>query len=150
MKRAHDAEATKLEQPSAEGGNRPPQPGWKPWVYLGLGLGFSVRGSKALVLPGLVAALEAVGANVFEPFTDNNEGAKAAAQQAPGWAYRIGQADVEAARRRDAVFCCGTGNPPDEGAMVELGMAVGLRKPTFVFRDDFRTCCKTWRTIRLT
>ena len=28
--------------------------------------------------------------------------------------------------------------PPDEGVMVELGMAIALKKPTFLFRDDFR------------
>ena len=27
--------------------------------------------------------------------------------------------------------------------MVELGIAIGLRKPTFVYRDDFRTCTAT-------
>ena len=31
-------------------------------------------------------------------------------------------------------------NPPDEGAMVELGMAIALGKPTFIYRDDFRKC----------
>lgn len=77
--------------------------------------------------------------NVFEPFTDNDEGAKTAATQPPGWAYRIGQADMEAVRRCDAVFCCANMNPPDEGAMVELGAAIGLRKASFIFRDDFRT-----------
>ena len=30
------------------------------------------------------------------------------------------------------------GVPPDEGVMVELGMAIALGKPTFLFRDDFR------------
>ena len=107
---------------------RAPEPGWRPWVYLASGLGFSAR-ERALVLPELVAALEAAGLNVFEPFADNNEGAKSAATQAPGWAHRIGQADVEGVRRCDAVVCCCNGNPPDEGAMVELGIAIGLRKP---------------------
>ena len=30
--------------------------------------------------------------------------------------------------------------PPDEGVMVELGLAIALSKPTFLFRDDFRKC----------
>ena len=121
---------------------RGPAPGWKPWVYLASGLGFSAR-TRALVLPELVAALEAAGVKVFEPFTDNNEGASNAAEQSAQWAYRIGQNDVEAVRRCDAVFCCANMNPPDEGAMIELGIAIGLRKPTFIFRDDFRTCAKS-------
>ena len=133
---------TKADSLPAADVHRPPQPGWKPWVYLASGLGFSAR-ERALVLPELVGALERAGCNVFEPFADNNEGAKNAAEQPPGWAYRIGQADVDAVRRCDAVFCCANMNPPDEGAMVELGIAIGLRKTTFIFRDDFRTCCKT-------
>ena len=28
--------------------------------------------------------------------------------------------------------------PWDEGVMVEMGMAIALGKPTFLFRDDFR------------
>lgn len=128
--------------PPEEAQPRAPQTGWQPCVYLASGLGFSAR-ERALVLPELVAAIEAAGAKVFEPFTDNKEGAKSADEQGAGWAYRIGQADCEAVRRCDAVFCCANMNPPDEGAMVELGMAIGLRKPTFLYRDDFRTCCKT-------
>ncbi len=85
-----------------------------------------------------MAALEKVGATVFEPFVDNAEGAKTAAEQPPGWAYRIGQADLQAVRDCDAVMCWANFNPPDEGAMIELGAAVALGKKTFIFRDDFR------------
>ena len=28
--------------------------------------------------------------------------------------------------------------PPDEGVCIELGLAIALGKPTFLFRDDFR------------
>ena len=38
----------------------------------------------------------------------------------------------------DAIFAIVNGAPPDEGVMVELGMAIALSKPTFLFRDDFR------------
>ena len=61
-------------------------------------------------------------------------------EQRPGWAYRIGQDDIDAVRECDAIFCCANGNPPDEGAMVELGVAIALGKKTFIFRDDFRPC----------
>jgi hypothetical protein len=101
----------KLDSLPAADVHRPPTKGWKPWVYLASGMGFSAR-ERALVLPELVAALEAAGAAVFEPFTDNAEGAKTAAEQPSGWAYRIGQADLEAVRRCDAVFCVANGNPP--------------------------------------
>ena len=38
----------------------------------------------------------------------------------------------------DATFAVVNGVPPDDGVMVELGMAIALGKPTFLFRDDFR------------
>ena len=38
----------------------------------------------------------------------------------------------------DAIFAVVNGIPPDEGVMVELGMAIAMKKPTFLFRDDFR------------
>ncbi len=38
----------------------------------------------------------------------------------------------------DAIFAVVNGVPPDEGVMVELGMAIALGKPTSLFRDDFR------------
>ena len=41
-------------------------------------------------------------------------------------------------RAADAIFAVVNGVPPDEGVMVELGMAIALGKPTFLFRDDFR------------
>ena len=50
----------------------------------------------------------------------------------------MGQADFRDVREADAVFAVVNGVPPDEGVMVELGMAIALGKPTFLFRDDFR------------
>ena len=38
----------------------------------------------------------------------------------------------------DAIFAVVNGVPPDEGVMIELGMAIALKKPTFLFRDDLR------------
>ena len=38
------------------------------------------------------------------------------------------------------LFAIVNGTPPDEGVMVELGAAIALGKPTFLFRDDFRRC----------
>ena len=38
----------------------------------------------------------------------------------------------------DAIFAVVNGVPPDEGVMIELGMAIAAGKPTFLFRDDFR------------
>ena len=102
-------------------------------VYLANAYGFSAR-QRATVLPELVAALESLGLEVWEPFERNNQ----TAGLAPGWAYQIGQADVRDVREADAIFAVVNGVPPDEGVMVELGIAIALGKPTFLFRDDFR------------
>ena len=37
-------------------------------------------------------------------------------------------------------FCDYKWNPPDEGVMIELGIAIALKKKIFLFRDDFRNC----------
>ena len=102
-------------------------------VYLANPYGFSQQ-QKALLLPQLVAALEALGLEVWEPFARNNQIDRAQ----PEWAWRIGQADFRDVREADAIFAVVNGAPPDEGVMVELGMAIALGKPTFLFRDDFR------------
>ena len=90
------------------------------------------RGS--FFLPPIAGALEALGLEVWEPFSRNNQEDFSRA----GWAYRIGQKDYSDVRESDATFAVVNGVPPDEGVMVELGMAIALHKPTFLFRDDFR------------
>ena len=102
-------------------------------VYLANPYGFSAQ-QRALLLPQIVEALEALELEVWEPFERNNQ----VDLSEPGWAYRIGQADLRDVRDADAVFAVVNGVPPDEGVMVELGIAVALGKPTFLFRDDFR------------
>ena len=102
-------------------------------VYLASPYGFSAQ-QRELLLPQIVAALESLGLEVWEPFERNNQ----VDLSAPDRAYRIGQADLMDVRDADAIFAVVNGVPPDEGVMVELGMAIALGKPTFPFRDDFR------------
>ena len=102
-------------------------------VYLANPYGFSAQ-QKALLLPLIAAEIEKLGLEVWEPFGRNNQ----EDFSEPGWAYRIGQADFRDVVDADAIFAIVNGVPPDEGVMVELGMAVALGKPTFLFRDDFR------------
>ena len=102
-------------------------------IYLANPYGFSAQ-QRALLLPQLVDALEALGLEVWEPFERNNQ----VDFSRPGWAYEVGQADFRDVREADAIFAVVNGVPPDEGVMVELGMAIALGKPTFLFRDDFR------------
>ena len=102
-------------------------------IYLANPYGFSVQ-QRDLLLPPIVAALERLGLEVLEPFARNNQ----TDVPSTGWAYRVGQRDFRDVVESDAVFAVVNGVPPDEGVMVELGMAIALRKPTFLFRDDFR------------
>ncbi|MCY3647926.1 MAG: nucleoside 2-deoxyribosyltransferase [Chloroflexi bacterium] len=102
-------------------------------IYLASPYGFSEQ-QRTLLLPQLVAALEELGLEAWEPFERNNQIDRGRAD----WAWRIGQADFEDVRESDAIFAVVNGVPPDEGVMVELGMAIALGKPTFLFRDDFR------------
>ena len=104
-------------------------------LYLANPYGFSAQ-QRSGALAALVEALEAAGAEVWEPFARNNPVDKTA----PGWAYRIGQADLRDVRTADGLFAVVNGCPPDEGVMVELGLAIAWAKPTFLFRDDFRRC----------
>ena len=104
-------------------------------LYLANPYGFSAQQREG-PLAALVAALEATGAEVWEPFACNNQIDRAS----PGWASRIGQADLRDMRDADGLFAVVNGCPPDEGVMVELGMAIAWGKPVFLFRDDFRRC----------
>ena len=102
-------------------------------IYLANPYGFSAQ-QQATLLPPLVEALGSLGLEVWEPFARNNQ----VDFLEPGWAYRVGQADFRDVAESDAIFAVVNGVPPDEGVMVELGMAIALGKPTFLFRDDFR------------
>ena len=104
-------------------------------IYLASPYGFSAQW-KRLLLPEFVAALEALGLDVWEPFARNGQVDMAQA----GWAHQVAQRDLQDVRDADALFAIVNGTPPDEGVMVELGAAIALGKPTFLFRDDFRRC----------
>lgn len=102
-------------------------------LYLANDYGFS-RLNKAGPLQELVSELTRLGAEVWEPFDRNNQ----LDFSKEGWAYRVGQADYADVRNSDGIFAVVNGCPPDEGVMIELGMAIALGKGVFLFRDDFR------------
>ena len=104
-------------------------------IYLASPLGFSSESRDAL-LPRFVRALESLGLVVWEPFA-RNQGVDLSR---PDGAYRVAQQCLKDVAEADAVFAIVNGNPPDEGVMVELGMAFALAKPVFLYRDDFRRC----------
>ena len=102
-------------------------------IYLANPYGFSEQQRESL-LPPLIQALEATGLEVWEPFKRNG----GEDTSLPGWAYRIGQQNKDDVVDADAIFAVVNGVPPDEGVMIELGIAIALGKPIFLFRDDFR------------
>jgi nucleoside 2-deoxyribosyltransferase len=110
-------------------------PAKKNRIYLANPYGFAGQW-KTTLLPPLVAVLEGMGLEVWEPFARNNQ----IDFSKSGWAYQVGQRDASDVRESDAIFAVVNGTPPDEGVMIELGMAIALDKPTFLFRDDFRRC----------
>ena len=107
----------------------------KKTIYLASPYGFSNQW-KSRLLPEFVSSLEDLGAVVWEPFQRNNQ----VNFTVPGWAHKVAMADLQDVKDSDAIFAIVNGTPPDEGVMVELGAAIALRKPTFLFRDDFRKC----------
>ena len=102
-------------------------------LYLANPYGFSAQQREG-PLAALVRALEQAGAEVWEPFARTG----ALDRGRTDWAYRVGQADLRDVREADGIFAVVNGCPPDEGVMVELGLAIAWGKPTFLFRDDFR------------
>jgi nucleoside 2-deoxyribosyltransferase len=104
-------------------------------IYLANPYGFSEQ-QKQLLLPPIITKLESLGLEVWEPFQRNNQ----QDFSQPGWAYRIARADLDDVKKCAGIFAIVNGTPPDEGVMVELGIAIALNKAIFLFRDDFRRC----------
>jgi nucleoside 2-deoxyribosyltransferase len=109
-------------------------------IYLANPYGFSQQ-QKSLLLPPIISKLESLGAEVWEPFARNNQ----TDFSQPGWAYDVAQADLNDVKHCDGLFAIVNGTPPDEGVMVELGVAIALNKAIFLFRDDFRRCTDSER-----
>ena len=103
-------------------------------LYLANSYGFSKQTNKLLY--EFINIFNDLNIEVYEPFarTKNiiqNEGA---------WAYALAINNYHDLRKCDCIFAIVNGTPPDEGVMIELGIANALRKKIFLFRDDFRNC----------
>ena len=77
-----------------------------------------------------------MGARVWEPFYHNSK----TDYYSPGWANEVATSSLDELRQADGLFAIVNEVPPDEGVLVEIGVAIALGKPTFLFRDDFRKC----------
>ena len=73
---------------------------------------------------------------VLEPF----ERTKHILQKDDNWAHELARSNFNDLKNCDCIFAIVNGNPPDEGVMIELGIAIALKKEIFLFRDDFRNC----------
>ena len=104
-------------------------------LYLASPYGFSDHW-RVKLLPEFISKLESMGARVLEPFDRNSD----VDFSTPGWANEVACSNFRDLKDSDGIFAIVNGSPPDEGVMVELGVAIALGKPTFLFRDDFRKC----------
>ena len=103
-------------------------------LYLANPYGFSKQ-TKTL-LNEFIEIFNDLNVEVFEPF----ERAKRLTQQESNWAYEVARSNFLDLKECDCIFAIVNGNPPDEGVMIELGIAIALKKEIFLFRDDFRNC----------
>ena len=103
-------------------------------LYLANPYGFSKR-TKTL-LHEFIEIFNDLNVEVFEPF----ERAKTLTQKGSQWAYEVASSNFNDLKKCDCIFAIVNGNPPDEGVMIELGIAIALKKEIFLFRDDFRNC----------
>ncbi len=103
-------------------------------LYLANPYGFSKQ-TKPL-LKEFIKIFHDLNIEVYEPF----ERTKHLISNKNDWAYELAKKNINDLRASHCIFAIVNGNPPDEGVMVELGIAIALKKEIFLFRDDFRNC----------
>jgi nucleoside 2-deoxyribosyltransferase len=106
-------------------------------LYLANPYGFSKQAKN--LLQEFIEIFHELKIEVFEPF----ERTKQLTQQESGWAYDVARSNFNDLKECDCIFAIVNGTPPDEGVMIELGIAIALKKEIFLFRDDFRNCSDT-------
>ena len=103
-------------------------------LYLANPYGFSKQAKN--LLSEFIDIFSNFNIEVIEPF----EKTKHFNNQKGNWAYDLAKNNYDYLKNCDGIFAIVNGNPPDEGVMVELGIAIALQKKIFLFRDDFRNC----------
>ena len=103
-------------------------------LYLANPYGFSKQ-TKSL-LGEFIKVFNQLNIEVYEPF----ERTKHLINEDRNWALDLAKSNYEDLKRSDCIFAIVNGNPPDEGVMIELGIAIAFKKKIFLFRDDFRNC----------
>ena len=103
-------------------------------LYFANPYGFSKQTKKLLY--EFIKIFNDLNVEVYEPF----ERTKNIMQKEDEWAYAIAKHNLHDLKKCDCIFAIVNGTPPDEGVMIELGIAIALKKKIFLFRDDFRNC----------
>ena len=103
-------------------------------LYLANPYGFSKQTKNLLC--EFINIFNYLNIEVYEPF----ERTKHIIQKEGNWAYDLAKSNFHDLEKCDGIFAIVNGTPPDEGVMIELGIAIALKKKIFLFRDDFRNC----------
>ena len=103
-------------------------------LYLANPYGFSKQTKK--LLSEFINIFNEFNIEVYEPF----ERTKHLEDKKDNWAYELAKSNFQDLKKCDCIFAIVNGTPPDEGVMIELGIAIALNKTIFLFRDDFRNC----------
>ncbi len=103
-------------------------------LYLANPYGFSKQTKKLLY--EFINIFNDLNVEVYEPF----DRTKNLTEKKGEWAYEVAKNNFNDLQKCDCIFAIVNGTPPDEGVMIELGIAIALKKDIFLFRDDFRSC----------
>ena len=103
-------------------------------LYLANPYGFSKQTKKLLY--EFICIFNDLNIEVYEPFQRTEH----IIQKEGEWAYDLARRNFHDLNKCDGIFAIVNGTPPDEGVMIELGIAIALKKEIFLFRDDFRNC----------
>ena len=103
-------------------------------LYLANPYGFSKQTNK--LLNEFINIFKHLNIDVYEPFRRTSS----LIHKGDKWAYEIARTNLNDIKNCDCIFAIVNGTPPDEGVMIELGIAIALKKEIFLFRDDFRNC----------
>ena len=91
-------------------------------LYLANSYGFSKQTRK--LLSEFINIFEDLNIEVYEPF----ERTKNLIKKEGEWAYDLAKSNFNDLKKCDCIFAIVNGNPPDEGVMIELGIAIALKK----------------------
>jgi len=94
-------------------------------LYLANPYGFSKQ-TKSL-LNEFINIFNDLNIEVYEPF----ERTKQIIQKKDNWAYNLAESNFHDLKKCDCIFAIVNGTPPDEGVMIELGIAIALKKKFF-------------------